>query len=774
MELPFNTRHPQLASFITAYNQLDFHHQKIEKIFLLQKINHFLETSIPDLEITEWRTSLGNSKQSSWEAHLQRFGISRDGSTLVKNIQFAAAVSQNALPYLNIEVDYFAALQARDALLANPADNIDETEMASYIEYNKIIMKQFNSDTDLQQQYNRSQYFLSLCYAKMEAIRGAVIQDFDTFQTNQLGDRIGNNRNFTLNVDGEEKQLVLRVEDRNSLVTEQILQTYPVSEYFSEDYYIMMLPFNEGFQEVYRPVVLSEYVEKGSLDDYALTLRELSPADVNQETQTIFLQLCDFCIKLQDAGHYHPDIKLSNFLTDGQTIKVSDRKTITAKKNPKASEVLSTPTYSPPEYKACINKANTGVNIIQASRITLDMPSFMSFQLGMALKEFVMSTTFQIDQVNPELFLEWMPISAMVKNPSRTQKNYFALIQELTRNNPQDRLAIEHFQTLLAKIHLPHLQFLNEIETLSPQADLSHSSEIALMNQLIQAPHFTPSLRQQWRELEQKGIATQLYSDPRNRFFDHATREVKEYLQKIEKIIAAENRKKASSIRLVGSFLGTPLLEVAKIEDLPALPVMPEKIKWYFEILEELPTPRLTQSDMEKLRHIHMRQEGLLAIQTIDYTSSTSSSLTTSPDDSPNYSTSENLRDSPEPAPTDSRFDRGTFMILPEKQRTREDDATEEIGKRDSGTFRRAPNKTPITQMDDMPPENTPLDTGSFVIRKPAPHSPNPVEGQKGKQSHMKHIIKNMQDQDAAVNKQVTSPKASDIDTTIKRGNKGK
>lgn len=775
MELPSNTRHPQLASFITAYNQHDFNHQKIEKIFLLQKINHFLETSIPDLELTEWRTSVGNSEQSSWEVHLQRFGISRDGSTLVKNIQFAEAVSQNAPPHPIIKADYFAALQARDALLANPTENIDETQMANYIKYNQSIMLKFDADPDLQQQYNRSQYFLSLCYAKMEAIRGAVTQDFDTFQTNQLGDRIGNNRNFTLNIEGEEKQLVLRVEDRNSLVTEQILQTYPVSEYFSEDYYMMMLPFNEGFQEVYRPVALSEYVEKGSLEDYALILRKLSPADVRQETQTIFLQLCDFCIKLQDAGHYHPDIKLSNFLTDGQTIKVSDRKTITAKKNPKASEVSSTPTYSPPEYKACINKTNTGVNIIQASRITLDMPSFMSYQLGMALKEFVMSSTFQIDQVTPELFLEWIPISAMVESPSKTQKNYFALIQELTRNNPQDRLSIDHFQTLLAKIHLPHSQFLNEIETLAPQTDLSHSSELALMKQLIQAPHFTPSLRQQWHELEQKGIATQLYSDPRNRFFEHATQEVKDYLKKIEKIIAAENRKKASSIRLVGSFFGTPVPEVAKIEELPALPVMPEKIKWYFEILEELPTPMLTPSDMDKLRHIHMRQEGLLALQTIDSTLSMSSSLTTSPDDSPNYSPIGDLRDSPElEADTHSQFDSGTFVRLPENARTQEDDATEEIGDFDSGTFRRVPNKSSITEMDDTPLEENELDTGTFVVRKPVPHSPNPAEGQKGKQSHMKHIIKNMQAQDAAVDKQVTSPKASDIDTTIKRGNKGK
>ena len=115
-------------------------------------------------------------------------------------------------------------------------------------------------------------------------------------------------------------------------------------------------------------------------------------------------------------------------------------------------------------------------------------------------------------------------------------------------------------------------------------------------------------------------------------------------MQKIDRIIAAENRKKAGSMRLAGSFLGVPIPEVTKIEELPALPVMPEKIKWYFEILEEMPTPMLEASDMKKLRHIQMRQDGLLNLQIIS-PSPNASSLTTSPDESPNYSPIESMID---------------------------------------------------------------------------------------------------------------------------------
>lgn len=757
VELTPATRHTELAKLITTYNQLNLErpsnvddhtelrlwkNQQIDKVFLLQKINYFIETAIPDTELTKWRTASG---RNSWEDHLQRYSIARDGSLLVKNIQFADAITLYDTNTPSDDLDYFHALQARNALLAKPGKQLDDEEKAKYVQYNQTIMHKFYNDPVLQERFKNSQYFLSLCYAKMEAIHGVVDQEFEIFNTNYLGERTRNNRNFTLEIAGEEKQLVLRVEDRNSLVNEQQLQTYPVSDYFSEDYYMMMQPFKEGYLVTYRPVVLSEYVEKGSLDNYAESLAEESPEDLRQKTQNIFSQLSDFCIKLMEAGHYHPDIKLSNFLTDGRTIKVSDRKTIIDKRNPNGTEIRVTFTYAPPEYQPCINKTKTGINSILASRITLDMPSLMSYQLGMALKEFMMAS-YGMERVSIDMFMQWVPINVVANDPSRTQKNLFALVQELTRSAPQDRLSIAHFQALLKKIHLPHVAFLAEIESLSPQASLSHAAELDLMQQMLRAPKLTPQLSQQWRELTEKGISTELYSDPRMGFFTCATKEIETYLERIDSIISLENRKKASSLRLVGSFLGVPIPEVTKIEELPALPVMPDKIKWYYEILEEMQPNMLDVSTMAKLKHIQLREAGMLQIQ-IASPKSDFSSQTTSPNESP-YSSPIEKSNSDEFDDVGEQVDSGSFVRVPiDHQKNEVEDVSAEYG---NGSFRHVPIAPQAEQLH-----------------------PNSLQEKKHNLFNAKKAINMMREEgQIQENKIEPPPKATDIDSAIQRGNK--
>ncbi len=743
IELSPSTQHQELAQYITEYDQLTLEEHPIEKIFLLQKINHFIETTPPDLELHTWRNLFGSD---SLEAQLQYFGITRDGSTLVKNIQFAAAIQRYVPSGPPPGLDYFSALQARDAILKNPNIlRLDTETAANYIQYNLIIMNQFSSNPELQKKYARSQYFLSLCYSKIEAIKGVVDQSFPTFQTNPLGaDKKNNNKNFTLDVDGEEKQLVLRVEDRDSMANEAILQTYPVSDYFSEEYYTMMLPFKEGYSEVYRPVVLSEYVEKGGLDDYALTLSELSAADITLEIQDKFSLLSDFCIKLMASGHYHPDIKLSNFLTNGDTIKVSDRKTITKQINPKATEIFSTIIFAPPEYCACLNKYQTALNHVKASLTTLNMPRFMSYQIGMALKEFVL-TAFAVENLTKDLYLQWISVNAIIKQPTKAQRNLFALIQELTRSNPQDRLSIENFQTLLTMVHLPHNAFLVELEAVSPLSQLSHAPEIAVIHQIIDTPVLTPALQQKWDELEQTGIALEIYSDPRTRFLEKACREIKIYLNKIDELVASSNRKKASSLRLVGSFLGVALPETTKIEEMPALPVMPDKIKRYYDILEAMPSPMLDSSDMEKLRHIQLRQNSMQTTQTIRDSSATSSPLTSSPDESA-ASSPHNLALDSEATSADSpdltEFDSGTFIHKPIPTRSRsQQSAPEDAESFDTSTFMHVP-------LQQSKPSNAEQKTHTKTYRK---------------------IVEAFRDEKPAGPQ---SKNASDIKTTINRGNK--
>lgn len=73
---------------------------------------------------------------------------------------------------------------------------------------------------------------MRLVYAKADAIQGFVQQEFAEYQTKVLGNPKGNNKNFrfTINGKGAPDETVVRVEDRNSVGKEQVLQAHPVIE----------------------------------------------------------------------------------------------------------------------------------------------------------------------------------------------------------------------------------------------------------------------------------------------------------------------------------------------------------------------------------------------------------------------------------------------------------------------------------------------------------------------------------------------------------------
>lgn len=87
-------------------------------------------------------------------------------------------------------------------------------------------MNNYDQNLLLQEKVRRSQYFLALVYAKIDAIEGVVKQNFKEYQTSALGKPDGNNRNFIFSIEGEANKMVIRVEDRSSLGKEQDLQTH--------------------------------------------------------------------------------------------------------------------------------------------------------------------------------------------------------------------------------------------------------------------------------------------------------------------------------------------------------------------------------------------------------------------------------------------------------------------------------------------------------------------------------------------------------------------
>lgn len=725
MELPPHSSHAALAACVKAYNAVpDTRERRLEKIFLLQKISYLLDTTPTDLELSTWRKLSG---AKSLEANLQRYGILRDGSTLVKNVLFAEAVYQVLSPADDIpNIDYFTALQKRNELLAN-AELSPET-LTMYAQYNQVILNAFKNSTELQEKYDRSQYFLSLCYSKLEAIQGVVDQNFSEFETHTLGAESLNNQNFTLNVEGEEKALVIRVEDRNSMANEQILQTYPVSQYFSEEYFAIMMPFQEGYTINYRPLVLSEYIEKGGLDNYAESLSEYSSVDIGNETERIFTLLTDFCLKLIESGHYHPDIKLSNFLTDGKSIKVSDRKTIVNQVNPLISDIQSTPPYAPPEYRACLNSMGTRLNYAQAYRTRVDMPKFMSYQLGMALKEFLLSAK-PYEGMTEELFMQWAHSSLFSSHFKLKISNLFVLIQELTRANPNDRLSIQNFKFLLTQTQLSPKAFLKQLEEISPREHLSHAKELTFAQSILETPSPTAEQLSDWDALIQSELANEIFNDPRTDFLAIAKKEILAYLYKINTLLEQESLKSSSPVTVLQTYFGIPSPQKTRIEDLPAIPIMSPKIQRYFELFEQIPSQYLSDEDRAKLRHIYARQTGQLKFAPLvdELPGSDLNSGFTTPED----------RASPD-------------AEINTVSRSSSSDQYEI----DSGTFRR---KEPSTASD-----NPALDSGT-MIRKPEA-GPKHQTVSEFKKKIMESFDKKEQTPD---------PKAADIPSTVKRGNKG-
>lgn len=279
--------------------------------------------------------------------------------------------------------------------------------------------------------------------------------------------------------------MVVRVESRNDWEDEQKLHTFPLSRYFIEEYAGFMMAFkkNEG-QIEFNPVVVSQCAQQGNLREIAINLRSNRLGDITAKAKHYFLQLTDLCTKLIESGHYHPDIKLTNFLVDKYMIRISDRKTIIKKKNPLIINIQSSPLYSPPEFLECINASGTGYNFL-AYRREADMEAFMAFQLGMALKEFLILT--QMEKL-PEEYREHDAIAASYfKSPTNAIVNYSILIQELTRDDPKKRLTIGQFQNLLFYTNHPSKVFYKELENVLPFQELGLQEEMDEITALLKS-----------------------------------------------------------------------------------------------------------------------------------------------------------------------------------------------------------------------------------------------------------------------------------------------
>lgn len=290
-----------------------------------------------------------------------------------------------------------------------------------------------------------------------------------------------NNQNFQCMIDSN--KYIVRIEDRSELGLEQKLHSYPVSRYFTEDYAIFRLGFkiNDGGYE-YRPVVFSQYAEQGNLAEIAKNLRHTKNSEISSTAKFYFVELANFCRQLINSHAYHPDIKLSNFLIHGNRILISDRKTFVDKEISRADDVRSSPLYATDEYISCINNAGDGFNSL-ASNTYINMPQFMAYQLGMALKEFLILT--QHDELSEEFRDHDIPAVDYFASPDQSISNLSLLVQELTRTNPEHRMTFAQLQELLPLRNRPTNDFCTHLERVFPAKNLGLELLVRELNQLI-------------------------------------------------------------------------------------------------------------------------------------------------------------------------------------------------------------------------------------------------------------------------------------------------
>lgn len=605
------------------------------QLFYLQKINYELNKTKLDGPLFDWINEPG---EDSWHAHLLTHGINPYASVFLTGMQFAQAVTKASEPApsaniftdsddeesieagsaLETELNEYQLMQRRDTLFEQ--DN-HETCQVEYRQTSIKLNRLAQSDNKIIETISRQNKILSLAHDKIEYIKGVTTsseedgtsesEEDPRYETTKMGTEQTNNYNFILKMQGWDESLVFRVEDRPELKLEQALHSHEVANYFIEDYAVFMMEFKDEDDEIeYKPVVLSQFANQGNLQHIAIKLKtdvatgKNRAHDIAPITAAYFEQLSSFCTQLMAAGAYHPDIKLSNFLVDRNRVRLSDRKTLTDNPAPKVKDVRSSPAYAPDEYLKCIARNGHTFNTL-GTLTHLDMPQFMSFQLGMALKEFLILT--QLSELPDDFRDPDRDAASYFDSPCKKIINLSLLAQELTRAEPGKRLPIDQFQGLLRKVSQNPDNFYALVEEALPSRALDLDEQVAGINRLLNDSNLSGEQLTEQANAFFKDISN---SDPKEtrltrlaeklaiKCYQEVSRQF--FTQSIIIPLANANWAKAPWYRKLASWLSFgffPVEQVTRLSEIKLLmDVHSAEFQRYFPQLEFLPTSELDRS----------------------------------------------------------------------------------------------------------------------------------------------------------------------------------
>ena len=267
----------------------------------------------------------------------------------------------------------------------------------------------------------------------------AIIPSINDYDIVKLGG--GNNVNWKITNPASGVELVIQVgEPAENQMTIGQLEQSSLNTSLSSSFYSSSpsgdCPYN---------LVLTELCVGGDLRSQRENdLADAPENDILRSATMKFKQLTNISKVLLEQNVIHPDIKLTNFLSDGAgNIIIADKKALTnidSDGNVAVRGLVTTVLYSPPEYQQRNGPPN------------MDAESFMTYQLGLALYDYLVVPDISQDpavtawcEENPLNFDA--PIFQSVNGAAL--KN---LITQMVDPNPDHRPSVAEVETILTDL----------------------------------------------------------------------------------------------------------------------------------------------------------------------------------------------------------------------------------------------------------------------------------------------------------------------------------
>ncbi|KTD03832.1 protein kinase domain containing protein [Legionella geestiana] len=495
----------ELHALVQAFNAIpeDNH---VQRLFLLQKIDSAVHHADMNAALFAWYNhERGEGTESGIEETLQEYGIQLTASFFLRRMQFALAVKQHAGEERLSPAEKETCCNVADEprLLADhqqllkasmqwqrlrPMYIQSSLKMAHLAEASEVVGRRMDNHTELFSQASN----------KIRQIREKALNPHSHFnyEVKPLGKEQNNNFNFIVRFGDESAPLVMRVTDEESLSLDQKLRSEAVSKHFNEEYAQFMHVFTHDGSATYMSVALGNFANQGDLQNVAQSISKAFQGNERQKRQQIaantthyFKQIAKFLTELEKGGVWHPDIKLTNFLSHDNRVVVSDRKTFIETPTPAAQDMSTTVMYAAPEFADCMNRTGTALVATKATT-EIAMQPYMAWQVGLALKEFMLTAIRghklekTLSNEEKAVFAEAMDtrgydISQLLPNPGYQVQNLWLLAEELTHMKAERRLSLSAFQKLLTHVNQPPLQFAALLEAEKPADEVGYSKLVA-------------------------------------------------------------------------------------------------------------------------------------------------------------------------------------------------------------------------------------------------------------------------------------------------------